>query len=107
MVAKNSSGTTAPAWSSTEETDPPIPEFQGKPTTATARKVITVNPTAHTVVATTLAMRTRSRCGVRRSVPVIVFCRYSVVMQSTPMRGARNVTVRNPAPRRRRRSARV
>ena len=40
-------------------------------------------------VATTLATRTRVRTGVSTSDVVMVLCRYSPVMQSTPMMGAR------------------
>ena len=43
----------------------------------------------HSAVAMTLARRSRLRTGTRTSDVVMVFWRYSLVMHSTPMIGAR------------------
>ena len=43
----------------------------------------------HRATAMTLASRRRVRTGTRTSEVVMVFCRYSLVMQRTPMMGAR------------------
>ena len=82
-------GTTAPTWSVTCDVTPPRAAFQGRATTATATRDSSARRTHHTAVATTLASSTRLRTGTSTSEVVMVLCRYSPVMQSTPMIGAR------------------